>query len=183
MTLTRKKWTRQSGANPTWSAPVASNNFYIYVEKRSLACFSFFPAPTTPKNEILNIDRLIFSDFFPLESNFYAYHWASGKYEITRLQGSLTNHVLPSEMTKPYDMYFTHICNMWILHRKTRRGVCVYNPVIVSRNSGLNGGQPKSCFGKPRAKSDAVSWTKSPMLSNHMSTLGLQLRGGEPPLL
>ena len=35
---------------------------------------------------------------------------------------------------------------------------------ILSRNSGLNGGQSKSCFGKLRAKSDAVSWTKFPML-------------------
>ena len=61
--------------------------------------------------------------------------------------------------------------------------IYIYCMHVLSRNSGLNGGQPKSCFGKPRAKSDAVSWTKSLMLSNHMSTLGLQLRGGEPPLL
>ena len=40
----------------------------------------------------------------------------------------------------------------------------------MSRNSGLNGGQPKSCFGKPRAKFNAVSKPIFPTLSSPMST-------------
>ena len=54
---------------------------------------------------------------------------------------------------------------------------------MLSRNSGLNGGQPKSCFGKPRAKFNAVSKPNFLTSSSHMSTPYLQLRGGEPPLL
>ena len=41
--------------------------------------------------------------------------------------------------------------------------------MIVSRNSGLYGGQPKSCFGKPRAKFNAVSKPTSPTSTTPMS--------------
>ena len=41
---------------------------------------------------------------------------------------------------------------------------------LLSRNSGLNGGQPKSCFGKPRAKSKSYIKAHFPRVDYPIST-------------